>query len=428
MHIPLHKPFWGKKAEAAVIGAMRTGSGTADGPHSGRLRKKLQEITGAKFALPVTSCTHAMDLAVACLGAKTGDEIIVPSFTLASTATAAMIRGATPVFADIDPITYCLDPKDVERVITKKTVGIITVHYAGMAGPNFDALLALAKKYKLWVVEDAAHCIGSYFSARGDKNFLDPLLAPYGAPITSRRNSIVKGSSASEFGKPDLAKILSPQAFLGRHLGTFGTAGAFSFHGTKNVACGEGGAVVTNNQKLADAMEIFRAIGTDRQAFLQGKVSIYQWVGEGSSYFLSDIFAALVNVQLDTLGKINHDRQHIAETYTRSLTSLRLPIQLPIVPIGMTVPNWHIYGIKFATAKLRDSFIRKMREKHIEVSSHYVPLHSAPMGKKITKRFRKLPVTDNVASTIVRMPIYAGMSQKELEYVITTAKKILQNL
>lgn len=376
MKIPLHKPFWGPHAERAVIGAMRSGNGTADGPHSAAMREKLKKITGAKFALPVTSCTHAMDLAVACLGAKMGDEIIVPSFTLASTATAVMIRGARPVFADIDPVTYCLDPVDVLRVITKKTVGIMDVHYAGMAGPNFDQLLALARKYKLWVVEDAAHCIGAEYK--------------------------------------------------GKALGTYGAAGAFSFHGTKNVACGEGGAVVTNSAKLADSMEIFRAIGTDRQAFLQGKVSIYQWVGEGSSYFLSDIFAALVNVQLDQLTTITRDRQKIAETYTRSLTSLGLPIQLPIAPEGMTQPNWHIYGLKFKMSAMSRKFVIKMRQKHIEVATHYVPLHSSPMGKKFGKR--RLPVTDDVASTLVRMPMYAGMSEKELDYVITTTQRILKKL
>lgn len=372
MKIPLHKPLWGSQAERAVVGAMRSGSGTADGPHSALMREKLRKVTGAKFALPVTSCTHAMDLAVACLGAKTGDEVIVPSFTLASTATAVMIRGARPVFADIDPVTYCLDPADVARVITKRTVGIMNVHYAGMAGPNFDTLLKLAKKHKLWLVEDAAHCIGSFYKGKG--------------------------------------------------LGTYGAAGAFSFHGTKNVACGEGGAVVTNSAKLADSMEIFRAIGTDRQAFLAGKVSIYQWVGEGSSYFLSDIFAALCNIQLDQIDRINKDRQHIASEYTKTLHG----VQLPIIPKGMTQPNWHIYAIKFAKSMLRDSFIRKMREKHIEVSTHYVPLHTSPMGRRLGKR--RLPVTEDVASTLVRMPIYAGMMSKELDYTISTALKVLKTI
>jgi dTDP-4-amino-4,6-dideoxygalactose transaminase len=378
MHVPLHKPLWGKSAEQAVVRAMRTGAGTADGPYSAVLRKKLSTLTGASYCLPMTSCTHAMDTAVACLGATNGDEVIVPSFTLASTATAAMIKGATPVFADIDPVHYSLDPADVARKITKKTKGIITVHYAGMAGKHFDALRKLAKQHKLWLVEDAAHCIGSFY-----------------------RN---------------------------KHLGTFGSAGALSFHGTKNVACGEGGALVTDATRLADTMEIFRAIGTDRQAFLQGKVSIYQWVGEGSSYFLSDIFAALVNIQLDQIDRINKNRSQIASEYNRVLKEFADKIQLPVVPDGMTMPNWHIYALGFPTRAMRESFIKKMRDKDIEVSSHYVPLHTAPMGKKIFGGRQSLPVTERVAERIVRMPIYAGMTARECAYVCATAQHILRSL
>lgn len=377
MNIPLHKPLWGKKAEHAVLRAMRTGSGVADGPYSQELRAKLKKETGAKFALPVTNCTHAMETIVAALGAKTGDEVIVPSFTLASTATAVMIRGARPVFADIDPITYSLDPKDVERAITKHTVGIMTVHYAGMAGAHFDALLSLARQHKLWVVEDAAHCIGSFYRHR--------------------------------------------------HLGTFGTAGAFSFHGTKNVACGEGGAIVTDNKALSDKMEIFRAIGTDRQAFLQGKVSIYQWVGEGSSFMLSDILASLVNIQLDQIDRIIKDRNQIASNYSKAFSPYTDNVQLPIVPKGMTQPNWHIYALKFRSIEMRKQFVSRMHENHIEVSMHYVPLHTSPMGKLLENR-HQLPVTEDVAATLVRMPIYAGMTQKECDYVMTSAQKVLSVL
>lgn len=378
MKIPLHKPFWGKKAEDAVIAAMRTGSGTADGPYSALLRKKLSALTGATTALPVTSCTHAMEAIIACVGAKSGDEVIVPSFTLASTATAVMIRGARPVFADIDPVTFSLDPHDVEKMITKKTVGIMTVHYAGMAGPHFDALMDVAKRRKLWVVEDAAHCIGSYYKRK--------------------------------------------------HLGTFGIAGAFSFHGTKNIACGEGGAIVTDNTRLAERMEIFRAIGTDRQAFLQGKVSIYQWVGEGSSYFLSDIFANLINIQIDQIDRINKDRNQIASQYTKSFASFADKVQLPVVPQGMTQPNWHIYALKFPSIDMRKKFVTYMREKDVEVSTHYVPLHLSPMGEAIGGGKRRLSVTEEVAATLVRMPMYAGMKESEIAYVVTTAQKALKTL
>lgn len=377
MHIPLHKPYWGKRAEAAIIKAMRTGSGVADGPESQKMRGKLMSVIGSKFALPVTSCTHAMEAAVACLGARGGDEVIVPSFTLSATATAAMIRGAKPVFADIDPITYCLDSKDVERVITKRTVGIITVHYAGMASENFEKLLTLAKAYKLWVVEDAAHCIGSNYK--------------------------------------------------GKSLGTFGDAGALSFHGTKNVAIGEGGAIVTNNGKLADKLEVFRAIGTDRQAFLQGKVSLYQWVGEGSSYMLSDLLASIANAQFDQIPEINRKRGRIASVYTRAFTPFSDRVQLPVVPKGMTTPNWHIYALKFRNADSRKMFVAHMRKAGIEVSTHYVPLHSSAMGKKLGGG-RTLPVTDEVAGTLVRIPIYPDLTPPQLEYICATGSRVLETL
>lgn len=366
------------KAETAVIRAMRTGVGTADGPESALMRKKLTKLTKAKYAIPVTSCTHAMEAAVACLGAKKGDEVIVPSFTLASTATAAMVRGATPVFADIDPVHFCLDPRDVMRRITKRTVGIITVHYAGFAGRYFEELMRVAKKAGIWIVEDAAHCIGA--------------------------------------------------AYKGKALGTFGIAGALSFHGTKNVAAGEGGSILTNSEKLANAMEIFRSIGTDRMAFLAGKVSAYSWVGEGSSFMLSDILAALVNIQLDQIDRINKDRNHIASEYTKVFQSFAGKIQIPVVPQGMTQPNWHIYALKFADMRLREAFVKAMRAKHIEVSTHYMPLHASPMGKRLSGERTRLPVTENVAVTLVRMPIYAGMTGRELDYVISTARNVLKAL
>lgn len=378
MHVPLHKPFWGKRAEKAVIRAMRGGVGTADGPESGLMRQKLTRLTGSKFAIPVTSCTHAMEAAVACLGAKKGDEVIVPSFTLASTATAVMIRGATPVFADIDPVHFSLDPGDVMKVITKRTVGIITVHYAGVTGFHFDALMKIARKSKLWLVEDAAHCIGAEYK--------------------------------------------------GKALGTFGSAGALSFHGTKNVAAGEGGAILTDSPALSDAMEIFRSIGTDRMAFLAGKVSAYSWVGEGSSFMLSDILAALINIQLDQIDIINKNRNHIASEYTKSFASFNDRVQLPVLPAGMTRPNWHIYALKFPTASLQERFIRDMRKRDVEVSSHYVPLHTSPMGVRLGGAKRSLPVTEDTAKTLVRMPIYAGMKSRQLEYVITSAQKVLKAL
>lgn len=374
--IPLHQPFWGKREEKALVNAISHGQGVGDGPYSQKLRQKLKKLTGAKFVWPVTSCTHAMEMAVACLGVKPGQEVICPSFTLSATALAFVNRGAEPVFADIDAKTYCLDPADVERCITKRTAGIMVVHYAGMAY-KIPEILKIAQKYRLWVVEDAAHAIGAFYR--------------------------------------------------GRALGTFGNAGAYSFHGTKNIACGEGGAVVTNDPQLAAKMDVYRAIGTNRQAFLEGKVSLYHWVGKGSSFMLSDILASLVTIQLSQINKINKLRHQIASLYNSALGVYQNFVQLPIVPEGIT-PNWHIYTLKFKTADQRKKFVTAMKQKGIEVATHFVPLHTSPMGLELGGGRRKLPVTEEVAQTLVRLPIYPGLTKTQLQYILTSAQRILRQM
>lgn len=376
MRIPLNKPYWGKEEEQAVARAVQTTLGTGDGPNSALMVQKLAKLLHAKFVFPVTSCTHAMDLAIATLGVGAGDEVIVPSFTMTSTANCIVLRGAKPVFVDIDPITFNIDPKDITRAITKRTRGIMVVHYAGM-GCEMEKIARIAKKHKLFIVEDAAHAIGA--------------------------------------------------SYKGRMLGTWGTAGAFSFHGTKNVACGEGGALVTNDKKLADKIEVFRANGTNRQAFLKGIVPLYHWVGEGTSYFLSDILASVVNTQLDKLRIINNKRKQIASYYTKSFAKFSNVVQLPVVPAGAR-PNWHIYALKFKTADARREFQKKMRARGIEVSTHYVALHASPMGRSLGGMRRRLPVTDDVASTLVRLPIYPGLTHKEQRYITKTARSILASL
>jgi len=384
MNIPLNKPYWGKREEEAVIWAMRTGTGVGDGGNTRVATEKLKTLIGSRYCYLVTSCTSAMDIALLALGLKPEEEVIVPSFTLSATATPVLLAGGRPVFADIDPVTYCIDPIYIEKVITKRTRGIMVVHYAGMAAP-MEKILALAKAYKLWVVEDAAHAIGAYYH-RGPA-----------------------------FG-----------AHQGRasHLGTFGIAGAFSFHGTKNVCCGEGGAIVTDDPELSGKIDVLRAVGTNRSAFLAGKVSLYEWVGEGSSYLLSDILASILINQIDRIDRINKKRGQIASFYNKIFQPYSHVIRLPSVPEG-AVPNWHIYALKFKTESRRKNFQTKMRQKGIEVSTHYVPLHSSPMGRKLGGDRRKLTVTEDVARTLVRMPIYPGLTEKEQEYVAREAKKIL---
>mgnify|MGYP001611604226 CR=1 FL=1 len=374
--IPLTKPYWGKEEADMLLRAFQTTTGVGDGPYSRKLSGRLERLLTVGHAFPVTSCTHALELAMRALGVGAGDEVILPSFTMTSTANCVVLAGAVPVFVDIDPVTYCIDPDDVEMTITHKTRGIVVVHYAGMAC-DMEKLGHIARKHKLFIVEDAAHAIGA--------------------------------------------------KYLGKPLGTLGAAGAFSFHGTKNVSCGEGGALVTNDPILAKKIGIFRANGTNRNDFIKGLVAKYHWIGAGSSYFLSDLLASLVLVQLTKLRVINAARRKIAASYANAFSQFSGKIQLPTVSKG-TNPNWHIYAIKLPTIAARQRFVEAMRAAGIEVSLHYVPLHSSPMGKRVNGNKRKLPITEDVAATLVRLPIYPGLTERELEYITTTARRILKKI
>jgi len=374
MNIPLSKPYWGTEEIKAVTKSIRTSLGTGDGPGTKILIQQLQRILGVPYVLPVTSGTHGLELILNCLDLEKGDEVIVPSFTMSSTANAVLLGGATPVFADIEGTRYTIDPEDVKRHITPRTKGIIMVHYAGMPC-LMEELLALAKKYHLFIVEDAAHTIGA--------------------------------------------------TYKGKALGTFGIAGSFSFHGTKNICCGEGGAVVTADKHLADRMELYRANGTNRKAFLRGEVNKYSWVGKGTSFFLSDILASILVAQIKKISVINAKRMRIAHVYTHAFEKYRDIITLPIVPVH-TQPNWHIYGIRFKKEAQAVQFLEGMRKKGIEVSTHYVPLHDSPMGRRIAGHsFEYLPVTESVAKTLIRLPIYPGLTERELNYILKEARKIL---
>lgn len=378
MNIPLTKPYWGKHEEKAVVRALRETNGVGDGKNTAILLSMLKKTTGAAWACAVPSCTHGMELAMAGFAAtgrlNPGEEVIVPSFTLSSTANSVVLAGGIPVFADIDAKTYMIDPASVEKKITKKTRGILLVHYAGMAAP-MEALRKIAKKHKLWIAEDAAHAIGA--------------------------------------------------SYKGQALGFVTDVGVYSFHGTKNVSCGEGGVVLTSDTALADAMDIYRVCGTNRKAFLEGKVDLYSWVGKGTSFLLSDILSAILVEQLKQIKTINKRRNQIASFYMKALHSFQDVVQLPIVSFG-TTPNWHIYAIVFKNPEQRKFFVTEMRKKGIEVSTHYVPLDSSQMGKALQKKVEKpLPVTEHIAGTLVRLPIYPFLTQKQIIYIAHALKHVL---
>lgn len=369
--IPLHKPFWGKEEEKAAIDAMRSGTGVGDLTYSELLARELSRMLSSKFVLPTNSGTAALELACTCL-LKRGDEVILPSFTFSSCANAVLLRGAKPVFADIDINTYNINPAEVEKHITRKTRAVMVVHYAGF-GTDMDKIMALARKFNLTVIEDAAHALGAKYH--------------------------------------------------NQELGTIGNVGCFSFHGTKNAASGEGGAIITNDMNITKTAEIIREKGTDRSSFMRGEKKKYSWVKVGRSLVLSDILAAIALEQVKKLDRITQMRRKNADYLLRLLSKLTAKIILPKEPSGCW-GNWHIFAIRVPRS-IRDKVIRGMRSFGIEASFHYLPLHSSSMGKKLGYKEGDMPVTEEVASTLIRLPMHPGLKKSEMDYMAATLEKVL---
>lgn len=369
--IPLHKPFWGRDEEKAAILAMRSGTGIGDLSYSELLSKELAQLIGVKYALPTGSGTASLELACACILNK-GDEVILPSFTFSSCANAVLLAGGKPTFADIDIQTYNINPQDVEKLITKKTKAIMVVHYAGMAC-NMEEINKIAETYKLATIEDAAHALGAKYN--------------------------------------------------GLHLGTIGTIGCYSFHGTKNAISGEGGAFITNDPKINKIAEIIREKGTNRSSFMRGERRKYSWVRVGRSLILSDILSAIALVQIRKLDQITTLRQKKAQYLLKKLKSLSSKIVLPVVSPG-TDPNWHIFAIRVPKSS-RNRIIRDLKLYGIEASFHFLPLHASIMGQQLGYKKGDLPVTEEVSSTLIRLPIYPQLKTSEINYIVDVLEKIL---
>ncbi|OGE35404.1 hypothetical protein A3E66_00220 [Candidatus Daviesbacteria bacterium RIFCSPHIGHO2_12_FULL_37_16] len=369
--IPLHKTFWGREEEKAAIAAMRSGTGVGDLAFSEALAKEISKKLDVSYVLPTGSGTAALELACALL-LKRGHEVILPSFTFSSCANAILLAGAMPVFADIDINTYNLDPVEIEKKITKKTKAIMVVHYAGMACA-MDKIMQIANENNLYVIEDAAHALG----------------ASYG----------------------------------GKSLGTIGNVGCFSFHGTKNAASGEGGAFATNDKQIFKIAEIIREKGTNRSSFMRGERKKYSWVKVGRSLILSDILSAIALEQIKKLDKITLLRRKNSEYFLKKLKKISSKIILPRISEG-TDPNWHIFAIR-APRLLRDKIIKALRNYGIEASFHYLPLHQSQMGKKLGCKTKDLPVSEEVASTLIRLPMHPKLTKSEIDYIVAALEKIL---
>ncbi|RME41786.1 MAG: dTDP-4-amino-4,6-dideoxygalactose transaminase [Caldilineae bacterium] len=373
--IPFVQPDLADADIEAVVAALRAGHIGGNGVVSRRVQARLRDLTGARHALLTTSCSHALELAMMALNIGPGDEVILPSFAFVTAATAVIRQGARPVFAEIDEATFNLDPDDVARRITPRTRAIIPVHYAGQ-GCRMHDLLELAHRHNLLLIEDAAQAIG----------------ASYG----------------------------------GRALGTLGHIGCFSFHVTKNLIAGEGGAFLTNDDDIARRAEIIREKGTNRTAFLRGEVDKYTWVDIGSSFIPSDLLAALLESQLNRLEEITQHRLALWHRYYHGMAGMEadgLLIRPGLDPLAQI--NGHIYAFRVAPEK-RDAVIGALKARGIGATFHFVPLHSSPYGRNVLGcNPGDLPVTERVAASLIRLPLHAGMGAPEVDFILEQLEQIL---
>jgi dTDP-4-amino-4,6-dideoxygalactose transaminase len=354
--------------------ALRIGQVAGDQTFSRKCQDLLKETTGCRQALVTTSCTHALEMAALLLDLREGDEVIVPAFTFVSTANAFVLRGATPVFCDIRPDTLNLDETKLEALITPHTKAIIPVHYAGV-GCEMDAIMEIANRYGVEVIEDNAHGL---------------------------------------FGK-----------YKGRWLGTLGQMATQSFHETKNITCGEGGALLVNDPRFEERAEIIREKGTNRARFFRGQVDKYSWVDVGSSYVMSDVLAAFLYGQLEQWQRIQAKRREIWEQYDEALGewSEARGITRPIVP-DHCEQAYHMYYLLMPSLEARTNFIDHLASGGIKAVFHYLPLHlssfaeSRELGAWSREQKAVCPVTEDVSDRLVRLPFYTSLSICEQERVV----------
>ncbi len=359
-------PFTGKETEY-IMEAVKAQKICGDGQFTKKCNAWIEEKTGTKKALLTTSCTHATELAALLAEVKAEDEVIMPSYTFVSTADAFVLRGAVPVFVDIRPDTMNIDEKKIEAAITDKTVGIVPVHYAGVAC-EMDTIMDIAKRHNLWVIEDAAQAIMS--------------------------------------------------TYKGKALGTFGEFGCFSFHETKNYSMGEGGAILIRDEKYIENAEIFREKGTDRSKFNRGQIDKYTWRNYGSSYLPSDMNAAYLWAQLEMAEEINNARLAVWEQYKKELTPLAEAgkIELPVVPKDC-VHNAHMFYIKAAEIEERTQLETFLKANNIWAVFHYIPLHSAPAGRRFGRFHGEDKYTTKESERLLRLPMYYGLKEEEVSYI-----------
>jgi len=374
--IPFNRPVVAGREIEHIREAIEGGQLAGDGRFTQLCEDMIAYWTGAQSAHLTHSCTAALEMAALLLDLKPNDEVIMPSFTFVSTANAVALRGATPVFVDIDPKTLNIDPEQVAAAMNEKTRSIWPVHYAGVVA-DMEAILALAAPREIMVVEDAAQAYGSYRD--------------------------------------------------GRPAGSFGHMAAFSFHETKNVISGEGGVLVANDQNLTLRAEIIREKGTNRRQFFRGAVDKYSWVDIGSSFLPGELVAAFLYGQLEKVNEINQDRTESWNTYHAAFQAAESRgIARPYID-NRCSHNAHMYYLLFPDFDSRTEFIASMRTEDIVTPFHYVPLHSSPMGRRIARTNGELTVTEDISNRLVRLPLYPGM-KPQIERIISTAMRNIERI
>lgn len=374
MNIPFNKPYMTGKELWNIAQAHAKGHLAGDGSFTKLCSRWLESRIGAQRALLTHSCTGALEMAAILADFKAGDEVIMPSYTFVSTANAFVLRGATPVFVDIRADTLNIDETKIEAAITPHTKAIVPVHYAGVAC-EMDAIMDIARRHNLLVIEDAAQGVMS--------------------------------------------------SYKGRPLGSIGHMAALSFHETKNIISGEGGALLINDPRFAERAEIIREKGTNRSQFYRGQVDKYTWVDFGSSYLPGELISAFLWAQMEEADAITRRRMEIWDTYHRFLGQAERAgkIRRPIIPEGCS-HNAHMYYLLLPDLGSRTRFISALKEGGIQSVFHYVPLHSAPFGLHAARASGDLALTTELSERLVRLPLWLGLEEVQPDVI----QKILTEL
>ncbi len=368
--IPYNKASLAGKEMDYMAQAIQGNHISGDGPFTRKCHAWFEENLGIKKALLTTSCTHALEMIAMLLDIQPGDEVILPAFTFVSTVNAFVLRGARPVFIDVRPDTLNMDETRLEDLISERTKAIMPVHYAGV-GCEMEALMEIAARYHIPIVEDNAQGL---------------------------------------FGK-----------YKGKDLGSFGLLAAQSFHETKNITCGEGGALFINDPAYIERAEILREKGTNRSRFFRGQVDKYTWVDMGSSYLPSDILAGFLYAQLENHTHIQADRKRIWETYQSGLEAWARQhgVSLPVIPAHTQQP-YHLFYMLLPSLEARTALIRRLAAQGILAVFHYQPLHLSDMGLSFGGKPGDCSVTEDICDRLLRLPLYRTLSEEEQQLVIDT--------